>query len=350
MPLKMLLRFKPQRKLLSICVIFLVTLLFILSVEGLFYILNRLSSDNTTREWSIDEGFFQFSETMGYKPPPECQATAIHKVNGTLVYKATYTIDEYSRRVTPTDPGSMQDRFILFFGGSFTFGEGVAGTETLPFFCAQFAPRYRPYNYGFLGYGPQQMLEHLKKESITDEVTEDSGIAVYTFIDSHIKRAVGSMHVYSGWGDNMPYYDLAAGNLLVRKGSFRKDRPVVSLLYTLLSKSQVVRYLHLDFPKIRAYHFRLTAKIIEASRDIFKEKFNSDDFYVIIYPGSYYGRTLAGYLKKAGIKYVDCKSTLNPNDPEFYIDEHRHPSAKAYRIMAEKLTAEIGIHEPPSAH
>ena len=39
-----------------------------------------------------------------------------------------------------------------------TFGLWVNDDETMPFYAAQYASHYRPYNYGVSGYGPNHML------------------------------------------------------------------------------------------------------------------------------------------------------------------------------------------------
>ena len=78
-----------------------------------------------------------------------------------------------------------------------TFGLGVNDNETMPFYVAHFASHYRPYNYGVSGYGPHNMLAQLQRGNLTKEINENHGIAIYTFIDHHIDRAIRTMRVYN---------------------------------------------------------------------------------------------------------------------------------------------------------
>ena len=90
---------------------------------------------------------------------------------------------------------------MVFFGGSNTFGEGVEDNQTMPFFFAAAAPDTAVYNYGFCGYGPQQMLALLEDHRIDPLIDGRDVIGVYLFIDAHVQRAVGSMVVVTTWAN-----------------------------------------------------------------------------------------------------------------------------------------------------
>ncbi len=55
---------------------------------------------------------------------------------------------------------------ILFFGDSFTFGDGVSDSETYPYFLQQMLPDVEVINLAVHGYGHDQMLIYLKEESV----------------------------------------------------------------------------------------------------------------------------------------------------------------------------------------
>ena len=82
--------------------------------------------------------FSQKDELLGYKPRPNARMASKMKLKGREIYNVTYSTDAYSRRVTPVRAVGQADKFILFFGCSFTFGAGVQNDETLPFFVGQF--------------------------------------------------------------------------------------------------------------------------------------------------------------------------------------------------------------------
>ena len=146
---------------------------------------------------------------------------------GQRLHQATYTTDAYHRRITPVDHPEQRHKFLLFFGCSMTFGLGVNDDETMPFYVAQYASHYRPYNYGVSGYGPHYMLAQLQRGDLPKEIHEHQGIAIYTFIDHHINRAIGTMRVYNQWEQHAPFYTLDAHDRLVRKGDFTSGRPLV---------------------------------------------------------------------------------------------------------------------------
>jgi len=257
-----------------------------------------------------------------------------------------YTTDDYGRRIVPEHSENREKKFFaLFFGCSYTFGEGLQDNETLPFYYSLFQPSVKPYNYGLSGYGPQQMLEHLKRENIKDEIAEQQGILIYIFIDHHINRVIGTMRSYSLWADIMPYYVLDQSNNLVRKGSFRTGRPLLNKLYWLLNRSQVVKALNLDYPRINKKHFELTARMFLESQKLFYKKFGSDKYYILFYPGSRYVQNLKPYLQKFGISYLDYSGLFNPSDPQYHIPSDVHPNSHALKLIAEKIAQDIALFD-----
>jgi hypothetical protein len=336
---KLLLRAIQAKPRLSTFLIGCVFALFMsFCAEGGFYLLNQQTA---LFENSI-KGMFQADKHLGYKPKPNMQFSSkkTRKKDGKVVYDVVYSIDTYGRRITPvSNAAGRTEGFILYFGGSFTFGEGVNDNETMPFYVSQFAPKRLPYNYGFRGYGPQQMLANLQSDKITEEVKSTGrGILVYTFIDDHVRRVIGSIRVLF-FVHPHPYYTLDRNDQLVRRGSFTSGRPILTKLYRVMGKSQTLKCFHIDFPKVNERHLRLTARLISESRRIFREKFGSDDFYVLIYPGStHYGKRLIPFLEKANIKYVDY-SNLTFEE----IKGDSHPTTTAHMEVAARLSRDLGL-------
>ena len=288
------------------------------------------------------QAFFQRDDWLGYRPVPDTQAVASRQEGDKTLYRVTYSIDSYGRRVTPVDELAPNSKHILFFGDSYTFGEGVNDNETMSFYVSELAPDYRGYNYGAGGYGPQQMLAKLQSEEISVEVDEDQGVLVYIFIGEHILRAIGSMRIHIQRGDVMPYHYLDTAGNLVRNGDLASGRPLLSGVYTILGQSQVLKFFNIDFPlRLRDEDLQLTAKIIEESRAVYQEKFNSDQFYVLIYPGLG-APELIPYLEAAGITYLNYYELPDIYDDDFWLGEG-HPTAKAHRIVAEKLVQDLGL-------
>jgi hypothetical protein len=297
-------------------------------------------------EGSYPHNFFQPDELLGYKPRPSAQVDSTKKLGDDLVYRVIYSIDEYSRRVTPTKNLEQRDRFILFFGDSFVFGEGVQDDETLPYHVSAMAPRYRAYNYGFSGYGPQQMLAKLQSDDLSREVAEMEGIVVYVFIDAHVERAIGSMYVYNAWGDQMPYYLMDWQGNLFRRGNFSTGRPLVSTLYAWLGQSEIAKYYHVNIPnELTSSHYYRAARIIAEARNTFQARYHSDDFYVVIYPDEGdYVEDMIPHFETLGLKYLNYDERIKLNvDEGLAIAGDGHPTGKAHHLVAGWIVTDLGL-------
>jgi uncharacterized membrane protein YobD (UPF0266 family) len=334
------------QRTVAILVGFIFSITIILFIEFGFYFLNILNESRkekniyTERPISLKED----DKILGYKPRRSVQVSAMKKVEGRVVYDVVYSTDKYSRRITPMNDTQNRKNFILFFGGSFAFGEGVNDDETMPFYASYFARQYKSYNYGVPGYGPQGMLAILQDRDITKEIPEKNGLLIYLFIDHHINRAIGDMYVYNAWGKRMPYYIIDSNNTIQRQGNFKSNRLITSSIYALFGKSQIVKYFHVNLPNnINDNHIILSSKIIEESRNIFRNKFHSDEFYVLFYPGKKIHKRMIPYLERARIRYLDYSNLANLKESEFSIKGDGHPTPKANLIIAKKLLDDIGI-------
>jgi hypothetical protein len=301
-----------------------------------------------TFEGSYTENFFQDDSLLGYKPQPNTQVNSIKRQGDEILYSVTYSIDQHSRRVTPQPDEDSRSKFMLLFGDSFTFGEGVNDDDTLAYHLAQLAPGYRVYNYGFSGYGPQQMLAFLQQPSFPAPISEATGVGIYVFIDGHVERAIGSMYVYNAWGADMPYYTLNWRGQLERKGSFRSGRPIVSTLYSWLGETEFARYFNLNIPgTLQSGHFWLTARIIAEARDEFKKQYPDSKFYVVIYPdeGDYY-EDIAPYFAEFQLTVLNYDEWLKLDaETGTAIKGDGHPTGAAHKQVAEWITQDLGINQ-----
>lgn len=329
------------------------TLLLLYGLERFYYRLNHPSAPPqanaapppaVSHEGDYTQDFFRPDELLGYTVRPNAQITSIKKRGDAVIYDVVYSTDAYHRRVTPVDDPEQRDRFMLFFGDSFTFGEGLPDDETLPHYVAQGLPDYRPYNYGLSGYGPQQMLAKLQSDDLAAEVPEAEGIVIYVFIDAHVERAIGSMYVYNNWGDQMPYYTTTRQGDLVRRGNFTSGRPLVSTLYRWLGQREIARYYNINLPnELTNRHYGHAARIIAEARDTFRTKYNSDAFYVVIYPdeGDYF-EDMEPFFNQYGLNILnyDERMKLDP-DQGLAIAGDGHPTGQANQIVAGWIIEEL---------
>ncbi len=317
----------------------------LLGMEAVFYVLGEAREQSEGVSISTSRNLYQRDELLAASPRPNIEVLVEKKRGEEVVYAVTYATDAYSRRITPMDNPDDRTRFVLFFGGSFTFGEGVEQNETLPFYVSELSPDYKAYNYGFLGYGPQQMLAKLQSDDFASQIDESNGILIYTFLDHHVNRAVGTARIYRfAFGGDYLNYVLQEDGTLVLDGTFTTGRPVASRLYRLFGKSRIVRYFKLDFPPITEKHIQTTAKIIEEARDAFIQKFPDGKFYVLFFPNrsNQYGPRLAPYLQTAGIEILDYANAI-PEYDEMWIPGDGHPTPQTYRLIAEMLVNDLEL-------
>lgn len=319
------------------------TMALLLCIEVVFYTLNLFKPPLKPKTTVVSsEVYVELDEALGYKLKPGLQITETQTIEGQQIYDVVYTIDDKGRRVTPVSRPEDRTHFILFFGGSYTFGAGLNDDETLPAYVGEFAPDYRPYNYGVPGYGTQQVFAKLQSDDLAAEIPQKQGIAIYTFICAHIKRVIGTSDMQNAWGEFMPYYSLDAEGELVRNGNLISSRPTRAVLFTAVEISQTAKYFHLTLPRINDSHVSLTARMIEEAAKNYKKNFDSDAFYVLLYPPAPCASRLTPYLDEANINYLNYDSLFTLDDEGLWIPDG-HPTAPAQKIVAEKLVTDLGI-------
>jgi hypothetical protein len=312
------------------------------ATEKFFHTLNEQNDAKIAFDGNYYSDFLQYDEVVGPKGAPNARARAIKKIDGKTIYDAVYSTDSQGRRNTYAAPPPAKERFLAFFGCSFTFGEGLQDESSLPWLTAERAPAYRVYNYGFSGYGPQQMLSKIESGEFVKETPEPSGVIIYVFIPHHVRRAIGSMRIAAKWGRSFPNYVPNSELGVVRRGTFTSGRPFLSRCYALFANVDVLRFFGVDFPiKLRPRHFELTADIIRRARDEALAARPGVKFYVLLYPDSrkseFDAKEFIPYLKRAGVDYIDFSGLVDLSAPGALIEGDEHPSAKTNRRIAEAL-------------
>lgn len=291
---------------------------------------------------SFTTDFFVDDPLLGYGPARGSQVTSTKQVDGVMVYDVVYTVDEEGRRVTPP-PAEPDGPVVLFFGCSNTFGEGVEDAETLPTYVAALARSATVFNYGFCGYGPQQMLAMLEDGRLDDVVRDRDVIAIYLFIDAHVARAVGSMVVTTAWGADMPYYVLTREKGIEARGSFRTGRSWRNWLYALASRYRTFAGSGRDLPPMRSSHFALTARIIEQAAGELRARAASCRFYVALHPNVLTRKELAPHFEGTDVQVLDYVGLYDRNDGDYMIENDWHPTRLAYRTIAAALVRDVGL-------
>jgi len=293
--------------------------------------------------------FYVPDATLGYVMAPSIVARHRRTVGGATIYDVTYRTDARGRRQTPASPGGRRASFLLFFGDSNTFGEGLSQTQTLPYYAGERATAYRPYNYGVSGYGPAHLLALTRLGRLGTEIPERHGDAVFFLIPAHLGRVIGSSAVSAGWGRHFPYYELSDDGAVIGRGDFVHGRPLITLAYFFWTKSNLATYFGVDLPlRYSRNDYRLTATILKESGRRLAEQLHLRRFVVVL--GQVYNEPqrrviddVRDALVREGVAHLDYTRLFDTRDPRYRLsDLDYHNSAEANRIMATRLVADLG--------
>lgn len=266
----------------------------------------------------------------GYSYPRNSKRHEVVYHHDSLFLDVTYSFDSFGRRKTYC-PYTHQSKSVLFFGCSFTYGDGVNNEETLPSQYTILDSSVNVYNYAIDGWGPQQTYLQISKRNLSIETYSDTALGIYVWIDDHIKRAGLYKSHYQGWTQFFPCFTLD-NNILKYKGSFEKAYPMKGFLFELLNNSLFFKDIEIPSHETKQDYALVTA-LLKASRDRFSQQFKQGKFVVFIYPGS--SGTIIPYLKAEKIDYVVGNSNLLNNTD--FIPKHGHPNKNANRKMAKEI-------------
>ncbi len=186
----------------------LAALAFGLSIaEGVANLSARGTILNITRGWSVRQPI------MGWGPerPGTFHAEMTAPTTHALIYKADYTIDSDLLRQTHSVQSGPA---IVFFGDSYTFGDGVQDDETLPqVFADSLDPKQRVVNLAFTGYSPQQFLREMETGRFDSIIGSNPQLFVFLTAAWHAERT--SCKAF--WTPYAPRYALENG-VVVYKG------------------------------------------------------------------------------------------------------------------------------------
>ena len=308
-------------------------------MEMLFYaLLGSPSRENKDFELPYTN-VEQIEYKLGYTPPADSVYDDILIVEGDTSFHVQYSIDMYSKRLTPALSDST-DKYALFFGCSIGFGYGLEDDETIAYYFQE-KKNYRSYNFAYNGYGTNQMLARLQNGAIEEQVLEEDGEAYYLFFWDHIYRALGTMTRHTAWVYKSPYYYLENGKL-VRNKTMKDGRPYTAWLYENLYQSATLNYFDIDFPLVFAdEHYDLIVEMIVQSKLEYKKRFGNEAFYVVVMPAykEYEEDDLTMFLEKIeqrGLDVIDLSNIVDYG-PKYTLKNDAHPNRALTKLLAREL-------------
>lgn len=278
------------------------------------------------------EPFYRNDPELGVSAEPSRRVKVRKSYGGETVYAATYSSDACGLRASPPPPPGPA-RPVLFFGDSFTFGEGVDDDETFPaVFQTETGGRYRALNLGLPGYGPHHMLRQLETGREACALAGRKPVlAVYVAGNNHPARAAGR----APWDASGPRYALDAEGKPRFMGAFQGP-----LAATLTN----ARRLALPRPGDRAWEDPVAedearfAAILEASSRLLRRRYGARLVVVLLEE-----RLPEAALRARGLSVIAPGELLPPG----FLLSHRfrydgHPNAAFHESLGRSLARRLG--------
>lgn len=326
-----------------------VLLVMLLLMEGAFWLMYEPPAKTRTQtvgDWR--EVGYTRNEATGYATNPNIDAHDIILLDGDTVYNAHITTDEKGRRINPANQTGNRNKYALFIGGSYTLGAGVNNNQTMQYQFAQAFPKHKTYTYCGGGWGTNHLHALFSTRNLASEIPEQEGICIYTFIDQHIDRNIGTQGISTTFGGISPYYYLNGDGELVRNKDFNVGRRRLTDFYHLLNWSNTLKYFNITFPVglYKEPHYELTVALAKETARLYQEQFGNDNFYILIYPNSISG--IGDRFKAAGLKVIDLSKLYSiADDPDTFwkyrIKNDRHPNPEGHKLVAGELKKQLAL-------
>jgi len=295
--------------------------------------------------------YSEYNDLLGYAPKKNVVKPVESYYGDELLYSVTYSINEKGIRIsTPGQEKTIPNqKCVVFFGGSFTFGHGVEDNQTFPYLVSlKSGGKYRTYNLGFNGWGAHHMLSILE-HNLEKEILEcEPDFAIYQALVNHVDRATGR----GSWDKNGPNYVIDDNGDIVYEGKFSESNHT-DQLNSYISDNIIFKYLYKSriFRKIapravltmnRSSNVDRYLAIIEKAKTIFEHRYPGSEFYIILWDDPKFSDISVSLIHKSllekGIK-VFLVSDMLPdyrNNPGQYrlSPNDRHPAPLAYDLIS----------------
>ncbi len=310
-----------------------------------WYASSRQSTEEVTT-WS-NKPLFETDPARGYKAAPWAIRRVLKKNSGSTIYDTIYRYDENGLRLTPP-PAQGLPGSLIFFGCSYTLGEGVQDNECFAYLSGQ-KSGLKAYNFGFHGYGTHNILAALESGAVAGAVKSPPAAVIYLALTCHIWRAAGLPQ----WNWNDFEYQLDETGKPHNCGPF--SRPAVRFssrwwkknCFELCYRSATFRHVYERFyPKfIRREDLARFVAMTAAIRDRIKQLYPDADFTVILWTEKKSENDrIAPLLQQQGIKVVlidDILPGLRLNEAGYRIAVDGHPSAQTHRLISDYIADKL---------
>jgi hypothetical protein len=199
--------------------------------------------------------------------------------------------------------------------------------------------RYKVYNFGFHGYGPNQMLRIIETGLLEKIVVDQQPmVVIYEALIQHIERVSGKMI----WDAKVPRYKLSPSGMAEYAGTFTDDPSLEeNLKHTKELSNQKSQLLaELTGTNRTQEDIKLFVQIVLQVKNLL-EKRHKARFYVVVWPfGDKDDGKVIDDLKKGGIDVITVDQIFKEyKDPmeKYMIEVDNHPTKLANERLARYL-------------
>jgi hypothetical protein len=311
------------------------------SIEVFFAFRAALAPQESYRgNYSTQEYWNSEDRDLGYSPRPGIVATSAKVVAGREIYRATYSIDQNSlRRTSPGPESASAVDCLLFFGDSFTFGEGLNDSDTLPWILQEsLGPRWKVRNFAFHGYGPHQMLAAIEsgRVRLATGLCPGRQLALAQFSEEQVARALGR----ASWDLHGPWYvpDGRGGATLA--GRFDQRPGATSPALSGRYRPAILRWL--DWQRlflVKDSDRRFFVALLATARERLSREYPGAEWHLILLD-THPSAIVTSGLRDWGLGVHPIRSILpawRPEHPDYTISGDGHPNRRYNEVLAEWL-------------
>jgi len=265
---------------------------------------------------------------------------------GHAIFDVDYTIDEnLVRRTMSADSGPA----IVFFGDSFTFGEGLNDSETLPQQFSDLLDRdVRVLNLAQRGYGPNQFLRILQEGLYSSLIGPTPRMFVYLTAPWQAERNACKV----GWARPAPRFILQDDKVML--AGTCGDAEYTALKDRLREFASYRRYVEPTLLKPNDADVELYIRTLIAAVKLAKERYGTRTIVPYLRNGAYLLSSsrftddlVITRLREGGAIVLDATYLQQEKrEPALWIRGDGHPTGVANRIMARALVKFIGENFP----
>ncbi len=307
-------------------------LLTIAIVLGFYFYKRNQHYNKTSVHYSGSLTYFH--PIVGKTLEPNRDVNIKRYLKGEKIIDYTVKTDDYGRRIVPDVNNTSFSDYAIFFGCSYTMGEGVQDDETFPYYFQQLSKKYKSYIYAHPGYGPQQMLAYSESFKINEQINEKKGLIFYTWPTGHLDRLLGTPRVIT-WAKKWPYYEKNESGKIIRKGFFEFDRKVKTKIYLEKAALGITNY----FFNQNDYLFM--CDIIQKSKENLLKQLPNSRFITVAHSfwrDSEIFEEVSKCLKERDIPVIDSSDVFNKyKEDQIKIKGDGHPTAFANKVLAQKV-------------